>query len=86
MFNDNVKNAGVIDMDEVRNMGNYKSSVPALIVFSADGKISRKDPQEAVKSELVLKPGVYSRKSNNELIVYSSKMKKDKLGRMTLKD
>ncbi len=86
VFNDNIKNAGVIDMDEVRTMGNYKNSVPALIVFSSDGKISRKDPQDAVKSELVLKPGVYCRKSSNELIVYSSKMKKDKLGRMTLAD
>ncbi|MBK6399520.1 MAG: hypothetical protein IPF75_15015 [Bacteroidetes bacterium] len=79
VFNDNIKNKGITDIEEVRTMGNYKSSVPALFIFEENGKLSRKDPEDAVKSELVLKPGVYSRKASNELIVYSSKMKKDKL-------
>ncbi|MBP6533415.1 MAG: hypothetical protein KA285_09020, partial [Bacteroidia bacterium] len=45
VFNDNIKNKGIIDIEEVRTMGNYKSSVPALFIFEENGKLSRKDPE-----------------------------------------
>jgi hypothetical protein len=48
--------------------------------------MTRKDPEEVIKNELVLRPGVYYRKSDKEFIVYSSRKSKDKLGRMILEE
>lgn len=85
LINDNVKNKGIIDIEEIKSLGNYNNAVPALFEFDENGKMSRKDPEEVIKNELVLRPGVYYRKYENEFIVYSSRKKKDKLGRLILK-
>lgn len=87
MINDNVKNKGITDIEEIKSMGNYNNAVPSLFIFdAATGKMTRKDPEEAIKNELVLRPGVYYRKSPKEYLVYSSRKKKDKLGRMLIED
>lgn len=84
LINDNVKNKGITDIEEIRSLGNYNNAVPALFEFNDRGEIFRKDPEEVIKNELVLRPGVYYRKYENEFIVYSSRKKKDKLGRLLL--
>lgn len=86
IFNDNVKNKGITNIDEIRSMGNYNNAIPSVFIFDATGKITRKDPEEVVKNGLVLRPGVYYRKSEKEFIVYSSRKSKDKLGRMVLEE
>lgn len=86
IFNDNVKNKGITDIEEIKGLGNYNNAVPALFIFDDKGKITRKDPEEVIKNELVIRPGVYFRKSENELIIYSSRKKQDKLGRLFLED
>ena len=45
-----------------------------------------KTAEEVIKNELVLRPGIYYRKSDNELIMYSSRKKLDKLGRLVLEN
>jgi hypothetical protein len=84
MINDNVKNKGITDIEEVKSMGNYNKAVPALFIFDKNGKITRKDPEEAIKDGLVLRPGVSYEVSDNEYIIYSARKKSDKLGRMVL--
>ena len=84
LFNDNKKNKGITDMDEIKTLGNYNNAVPTLFQFDNQGKITRKDPEEVIKNELVIRPGVYYRKSNKEFIIYASRKSQDKLGRMTL--
>ncbi|WP_116786929.1 hypothetical protein [Flavobacterium psychrotrophum] len=86
LINDNVKNKGITDIEEIKSMGNYNNAVPSLFIFSKDGKIVRKDPEEVIKNELVIRPGVNYAKTNNEYIIYSSRKKSDKLGRMILED
>jgi hypothetical protein len=86
LINDNIKNKGIIDIEEIKSMGNYNKSVPSLFVFDKTGKITRKDPEEAVKNSLIIRPGIKYRKSDNEFIIYSSLRKSDKLGRMVLED
>ncbi len=86
LINDNVKNKGITDIEEIKSMGNYNKAVPSLFIFDDAGNISRKDPEEAIKNELVLRPGVYYRKSQREYIVYSSRRSKDKLGRMIMEN
>lgn len=84
IFNDNVKNKGITDIEKIKALGNYNNAVPSLFIFDETGAITRKDPEEAVKNELVLRPGVYYRKNESELILYSSRKKQDKLGRLLL--
>ncbi|MCI9844153.1 hypothetical protein [Flavobacterium pectinovorum] len=84
IFNDNVKNKGITDIEKIKGLGNYNNAVPSLFIFDESGSITRKDPEEAVKNELVLRPGVYYRKNESELILYSSRKKQDKLGRLFL--
>lgn len=86
LINDNVKNKGITDIEKIKSLGNYNNAVPSLFLFDGTGNISRKDPEEAVKNELVIRPGVYCRKTPKEYITYSSRRKKDKLGRMILED
>ena len=82
--NYNKKNKGITDMDEVKTLGNYNNAVPTLFQFDNTGKITRKDPEEVIKNELVIRPGVFYRKNNKEYLIYSSRKSQDKLGRMTL--
>jgi hypothetical protein len=86
LINDNVKNKGITDIEEIKSMGNYNNAVPSLFIFSKDGKITRKDPEEVIKNELVIRPGVNHSKTDNEYIIYSSRKKSDKLGRMILEN
>ena len=86
LFNDNVKNKGITDIEKIKSLGNYNNAVPTLFIFDDKGAITRKDPEEVIKNELVLRPGVYNRKSDNEFLIYASRKSKDKLGRMILKD
>jgi len=84
LINDNVKNKGITDIEEIKTLGNYNKAVPSLFIFDKAGKITRKDPEEVIKNELVIRPGVYYRKNSKEFIVYSSRKKQDKLGRMIM--
>ena len=84
IFNDNVKNKGITNIEEIKSLGNYNNAVPSLFIFDEKGGITRKDPEEVIKNELVLRPGIYYRKSDNELIIYSYRKKLDKLGRLLL--
>ncbi len=84
LFNDNVRNKGITDIEEIRGMGNYNSAVPTLFVFDDKGGFVRKDPEEVVKNQLVIRPGVFCRKNDHEYIIYASRKSKDKLGRMIL--
>ncbi len=86
MINDNVKNKGVTNIEDIKSLGNYNNAVPALFEYDEKGNVTRKDPEEAIKNELVIRPGVYYRKSDKEFIVYSSRKKQDRLGRMILED
>ena len=86
MINDHVKNKGITDIEEIRSMGNYNNAVPSLFVFDKTGKMTRKDPEEVIKEELILRPGVNFSVNDNEYIIYSSRRKSDKLGRMILQN
>jgi len=86
MINDHVKNKGITDIEEIRAMGNYNNAVPSLFIFDKLGNMTRKDPEEVIKEELILRPGVNFSVNDNEYIIYSSRKKSDKLGRMILQN
>lgn len=82
IFNDNPKNYGVTDIEEIKWLGNYNKALPAAITFNDDGSFTRMDQENAKKYQLVLRPRVFYRNSPSEYIIYSSRKSKDKLGRM----
>jgi hypothetical protein len=86
LINDNLKNKGITDIEEIKSMGNYNKAIPSLFLFDDKGTMVRKDPEEAIKNELIIRPGVYYRKTSKEYITYSSRKKQDKLGRMIVED
>ena len=86
VINDHVKNKGITDIEKIKSMGNYNNAVPSMFIFDDNGNMERKDPEEAIKNELIIRPGVYYRKTGNEYITYSSRKKKDKLGRMIIEN
>ncbi len=84
LINDNIKNKGITDIEKIGKMGNHLNAVPSLFIFDEKGNITRKDPDTAIKNELVIRPGVYYRTSANEYIIYASRRKLDRLGRLHL--
>lgn len=84
LFNDNKKNKGITDIEEIKALGNYNNAVPTLFVFDDKGKITRKDPEEVIKNELVIRPGIFYRKNQKEYLIYASRKSQDKLGRFIL--
>lgn len=84
LINDNIKNKGITEIEEIRAMGNFNNAVPSLFIFDKKGNMVRKDPEEAIKKELVLRPGVVFRVDDNHFIIYAARKDQDKLGRMTL--
>lgn len=86
IFNDNKKNIGITDIEKIKSLGNYNNAIPTLFTFDDKGNITRKDPEEIIKNELVIRPGVFCRKTDSEYIIYASRKSQDKLGRMILED
>ncbi|OIQ21301.1 MAG: hypothetical protein BM557_03355 [Flavobacterium sp. MedPE-SWcel] len=84
LINDHVKNRGIVDIEEIRSMGNYNKAIPSMFMFDDNGSITRKDPEQVKKKQLVIRPGVYYKKGDGEYIIYSSRRSKDRLGRMQL--
>ncbi|WP_439151581.1 hypothetical protein [Winogradskyella sp.] len=84
IFNDNTKNYGVTDIEDIKWLGNYNKAVPAAVTFDTSGSIIRMDQETAEKYQLVLRPRVHYRVSPSEYIVYSSRKSEDKLGRLTV--
>ena len=84
VFNDNDKNIGVTDIEEIKPLGNYNKAVPTAFVFDSTGNLDRIDQGEYKDGQLILRPLVYYRTSNDEYIIYSSRKDIDKLGRMRI--
>ncbi len=84
LFNDNKKNKGITDIEEIKALGNFNNAVPTLFTFDDKGIITRKDPEEVIKNELVIRPGIYYRKSQKEYLIYASRKSQDKIGRFFL--
>ncbi len=84
LYNDNIKNQGVTDMDDIKRMTNYNKSILSIMTFDENGKVNRIDQKEYVKEQLIIRPRVYYRRTPVDYIIYASKRKSDKLGELIL--
>ena len=82
LFNDSEKNIGITDIEEVKKMARYNKALPTAFVYDQDGNMERIDQENAEDKQLILRPGVYYRKSPSDYIIYSSRKSVEKLGRL----
>ena len=75
----------ITNPDEIKKMTNYNKSVPVILSFDDQhGDLERVNQTEYIKEQLIVRPRVFYRRSNDEYIIYSSKRKSDKLGTLKL--
>ncbi len=82
LFNDNPKNKGITNMDDIKLTGNFNKSNITAFEFDNEGNLTRLDKNSATEGQLVIRPQIYFDIDRDEYIIYSSKKSVDKLGRM----
>jgi hypothetical protein len=83
LVNDDPKNIGITDMDDVRKVGNVKKMIPVLFVFDdATGKMERFDPTEFEKRQLVVRPGVTYKRGPGEYLIFATNKESKQLGKL----
>lgn len=82
LFSDNPKNEGIINVDEAKPMTNLNKSVPTVFKITKDGELTRYDPEEAKKQDVLIMPGIFGRNAADDVIIYASKKSKECLGRL----
>lgn len=84
LFNDNARNVGETDIDKIRRMSRYNIAVPTAFQFDSQGNMTRIDPEDAAKDQLIMRPSVLLRKSNNEFIIFTSRRSEERLSRIRI--
>ncbi|WP_299149796.1 hypothetical protein [uncultured Dokdonia sp.] len=81
IVNDDPKNIGITKMDDVKKVRNINKMIPVAFEFDdATGTMTRIDPEEFEKRQIVVRPGVVYPISENETIIYGSNKSETKLG------
>lgn len=85
LVNDDPKNIGITDIDDVRKVRNIKKMIPVLFTFDdATGKMERKDPTEFEKRQLVVRPGVTYKRGPGEYLIFATNKESKQLGELTI--
>jgi hypothetical protein len=82
IFNDHPKNVGMTEADDFKRLNNPHKGLTTAFVVNFSGKMKRIDTEEAAANEVVIRPGISNQVESNELLIYASKRKKDKVGRI----
>lgn len=81
IVNDDPKNIGITDMDDVKKVRNINKMIPIAFEFDdSTGEMTRIDPKDFEKKQIVVRPGVVYPLSDNESIIYGSNKSETKLG------
>ena len=87
IVNDDPKNIGITDIDDVRKVKNINKMIPVAFEFDdASGTMTRVDPEEFEKRQIVVRPGVMYQLNDNESIIYGSSRSETKLGTLKLEE
>ena len=85
IVNDDPKNVGIVDIDDVKKVRNINKMIPVAFEFDdITGEMTRIDPEDYEKKQIVLRPGVTYFMNNDELIIYGSSRSETKLGTLKL--
>lgn len=85
MINDDPKNIGITDMDDVKKVRKIKKMIPVAFEFDdATGKMNRVDPVDFEKKQIVLRPGVTYSLGDGQHIIYGSNRAETRLGVLSI--
>ncbi|MCB0855390.1 MAG: hypothetical protein KDD63_24370, partial [Bacteroidetes bacterium] len=82
MYNDNPDNQEIEHFRDTKKLVGYLKSVPVVVEIDRDGKM-KKSLLEGGKSEVVFRPGVSIQVKQGETIIYGTRRKEEKVGRLT---
>jgi len=82
IFNDNEKNFGV-PTDDYKKLSNPKKGIPAIVTINREtGDLDKIAGYEVLSNDVILRPRISKQVSPNEVLVYGSKKKSEKIGRL----
>lgn len=87
LYNDNASNVSTeLPRKKTKSITNPKKAIPMLATFDDRGKLEKEMLKNVVNGDVYLRPQIHSRISDEagSYIIYGSKGKDDKLGRMKL--
>lgn len=85
IINDDPKNNGITKMDDVKKVRNVNKMIPVAFSFNEQtGELTRTDPTEFEKKQIVIRPSVKYRKSPNNYLIYGGNKKGTALGELIL--
>lgn len=85
LVNDDPKNIGTTDIDDVKKVRNIKKMIPVMFTFDdTTGKMERLDPTDYEKNQLVVRPSVTYQKGAGKYLIYGSNKEGANLGTLTI--
>ena len=86
IVNDDPKNIGTTDIDDVKKVRNVNKMIPVAFIFDENtGEMERVDPTDFEKRQIVVQPVTNFRLSKSQAIIYGSNRKGARLGTLNLK-
>ncbi len=83
LYNDNPKNVG-LESDKRKTLTNMKKGLPMMAIIDKDGNKTVDVVFGAKDDETIFRTTINLQISNNEYFIYGSKLRKDKLGKITV--
>ncbi|MCH2216934.1 MAG: hypothetical protein MK076_02470 [Flavobacteriales bacterium] len=85
IVNDDPRNIGITKMDDVKKVKNINKMIPVAFTFDEQtGAISRIDPKNFEKKQIVLRPFVIFEKSSKNYLIYGGNKKGNAIGELKL--
>ncbi|TVZ53199.1 hypothetical protein [Dokdonia sp. Hel_I_53] len=85
LVNDDPKNIGITNMDDVKKVRRINKMIPVAFEFDdSTGEMTRIDPEDFEKKQIVVRPGVGYQLNNNEAIIYGSNRSETRLGSLKI--
>lgn len=85
IVNDDPKNIGITKMDDIKKVKNINKMIPVAFSFDEQtGAISRIDPKNFEKKQIVLRPFVIFEKSSKNYLIYGGNKKGNAIGELKL--
>ncbi|WP_340169447.1 hypothetical protein [Lacinutrix sp.] len=86
IVNDDPKNIGITSMDDVRKVRNVNKMIPVAFSFNEQTReLTRDDPSEFKKKQIVVRPATKYSKTSNNYLIYGGNKKGSSLGELILK-
>lgn len=82
VYNDHPKNGDIKHYKETKTLSGFKKASLQMVVIDQAGNMTKTTLAERDKEEVVLRPGIYFQDSYDEILIYGSRKKKEKFGRI----